>query len=155
MKTRAVFLSITASLLTLAILALPASVAAGQEGADLANLRVKIGHDGWRIVDTTLVSKASRSTPGQVLPFLFFDERGQLTLTQLPVEGDGWLELFMEGSCNGGSCLSGGGSVNCPTSGGPTCTSGQNCYCVCEGGGGTTSTHNECRDKTDEEPPVN
>ena len=149
MKTGSVSLPITASLLALAILALPASVAAQQEEGDRANLRVKIGDDDWRTVDATLVSEASRSAPGQVLPFLFFDEQGQLTLSQLPVEGDGWLALFKAGGpCNGGSCLSGGASVNCPTSGGPTCTTTQSCYCVCEGGGGATSTHNECRNRS-------
>jgi hypothetical protein len=49
-------------------------------------------------------------------------------------------------SCNGGSCLSGLGSVlNCPTSGGPTCNSTQPCGCIClNTQNGTWTTANFC-----------
>jgi hypothetical protein len=48
-------------------------------------------------------------------------------------------------ACNGGSCSGGGNTLNCPTSGGPTCTAKQICICDCfQNTNGTWSTANAC-----------
>jgi hypothetical protein len=119
---------------------------------------VKMGPGDWRPVDNLLLPRATKASFVQGLPFLFFDEAGRLTLTKVEVAGASLLDLFLkDGLCNGGSCnpVGGGGALNCPTSGGPTCGSGQSCVCECVAGGGTTSTHNECQGKGGgEDPPL-
>jgi hypothetical protein len=133
------------SLLALVFAMSPSLYAAPPQDADSAPLFFEVGPGDWRSVDTTtLVSKARGSAPGRVVPFLFFDENGQITLTQMAVEGGGMESLFA-GECNGGQCAAGGVALSCPTSGGPTCGSGESCYCTCDGGGGSTSTRNVCR----------
>lgn len=54
--------------------------------------------------------------------------------------------------CNGGSCSPPGTniSLNCPTSGGPICGTGETCQCTCTDAGPSSSwkTKNECVKKT-------
>jgi hypothetical protein len=120
----------------LLLLALPASAAR------------KPARQGERQIGA--VNLVPRSSMQWFLPLLFLDGEGNVTYTRVPVDGgsvgsflsflkEGELEL--EGACNGGQCAAGGTILNCPTSGGPTCSSIENCYCVCSGGG----SHNECR----------
>lgn len=47
--------------------------------------------------------------------------------------------------CNGGSCpTSDGRTISCPTSGGPECSEGDSCICICEGSGRSTTAVNRC-----------
>ncbi len=50
--------------------------------------------------------------------------------------------------CNGGQCVTVVGgqlvTLNCPTSGGPICPSGQGCGCVCRGGINGVNAVNLC-----------
>ena len=128
MKTTFVSVCLLA-LCLLSMLALPADAAPRPE---------RRGHP--TIGSCNLVPKSSMQW---FMPVLFLDDDGNITFTKVPVAGnflkEGEFEL--EGACNGGQCAAGGAVLNCPTSGGPTCTSGQSCYCVCSDGG----SHNECR----------
>ena len=144
MRTKSVRLSLVALVFALSLVSVQVYADSNPEGIEPSSLSFEVSPGDWRPFDTALVSEASEHAPGRVLPLLFFDEGGQITLTQVAVE-DGFADFFMlAGECNGGQCASGGLALNCPTSGGPTCSDGQRCSCKCDGGGGSTSTYNEC-----------
>jgi hypothetical protein len=145
MKTKcACFALLTLAAAALTFLPNPGYAASKLKGDDPSSLQLEVAPGEWRPVDLALSSE--EPVKGSVLPFLFFDESGNIRLTRVPVEGEGFFDLFKEmaGDCNGGQCASGGVALNCPTSGGPTCSAGQTCKCKCDGGGGSTSTYNEC-----------
>lgn len=93
------------------------------------------------VVATTL-DKAEK--PVLQLPLLIEGDHGEVYMSKINLEGDlaSQLALLVAGACNGGSCspLEGGPALDCPSSGGPDCGSGEACQCSCEG----ASTRNQC-----------
>lgn len=48
-------------------------------------------------------------------------------------------------ACNGSSCTVNGTTLNCPSSGGPTCADGETCKCLCKDlGQHNYITYNAC-----------
>jgi hypothetical protein len=106
---------------------------------------------------------ARRMLIGTVLGCLFLlspglavaedDTASQARFGFFTASADGAVETFdlsevlalAERVCNGGSCLTKDGkTLNCPTSGGPTCGEGQICTCRCSG---DPLAYNDCIDK--------
>lgn len=151
MRTRRVCLLLFSVAVAPLLLAVPA--AAGADGprcgrVDPAALFFPDGPEGWLPVDDSLPRPASGFVPERILPLIFFGDDGRLNLTRVGVGAGAFKEGEFElegGACNGGQCSAAGTPLNCPTSGGPTCTSTETCHCICESGGGQTTTHNECR----------
>ncbi len=132
-----------AILLTAALIAASTPLA-----AQAGNTETVFADDGreWIRVDTDHYNEI---VSDNVLPLLVFGEEGELILTEVIVEGEQLQQQFFKmdaGDCNGGSCFIGGGSLNCPTSGGPTCGPGERCICKCEEDEGSNSSHsgNQC-----------
>lgn len=51
-------------------------------------------------------------------------------------------------ACNGATCTVNGTTLNCPSSGGPTCATGESCVCTCKDLGQHNYTaYNECKKK--------
>lgn len=79
-------------------------------------------------------------------PAFLIDETGRLVLSEAVVIEDSAyvsasafsgvfneeIEAIAVGACNGGTCrTSDGDTLSCPSSGGPSCNSGQSCVCTC------------------------
>ena len=147
MRTKAACLALLSVMIALPALAMRQNAGPKCGRVNPAALFFQVGPDEWRPVDASLASPPSGFVPERILPLLFFGDDGRITLTRVGA-GPGAFkegEFEIEGSCNGGQCSAAGTPLDCPASGGPTCTSGQTCHCVCESGGGQTTTHNECR----------
>ncbi|MEM8931440.1 MAG: hypothetical protein AAGE94_09710 [Acidobacteriota bacterium] len=70
-------------------------------------------------------------------PVFLIDDDGALKLTDAATTADGDIEVrkCFSGPCNGGTCETAGGTVlTCPTTGGPSCSSSEECSCSCAGG---------------------
>jgi len=142
MQAKAVRIHLCALLVTASLLPATGYAESRHGVIDPAFLFFEAGPGDWRPLDATSTIAASATAPGPVVPLVFIDDDGKFVVTPVAIAKEG--EFLLEGACNGGQCSAGGRALNCPTSGGPTCSAGQTCSCQCESGGGETTTHNQC-----------
>ena len=85
---------------------------------------------------------------GEFLELLARGDSSALSTNASVLATDQGLKFIMPPEpCNGGSCESGNGNVlNCPVSGGPTCSGTQSCVCVCaRNSNGSWGSANTCQ----------
>ena len=83
------------------------------------------------------VCKIDADRAGYKEPVFLVDDNGGLSLTSALTRADGSLEVrkCLSGPCNGGTCVTAAGVVlSCPATGGPSCSSSEECACDCSSG---------------------